>query len=305
MDPLSDVLSLLNARGVLSARLIAGGDWCIQSPAYEGVRFGALLRGSCQLILDGFTQAIVLQAGDGYLLTDGRPYRIGSDLALPAVDMRDVLEQVVDGVAYCGNRPDVQLLGGRFLLEGYNARYLLDDLPPVIHIPGDSDEATVQRWVLERMSIELATKQAGLSAMVDNLAHIMVVQMLRDYLAAGGHHGGWLAALNDDKLGRVLTKMHESPMRHWTVEELASLASMSRSAFASRFSGLVGTSPLNYLIRWRMRLAARALVQSSASVSAIAYAHGYESESAFSNAFKRVMGSAPRTYRVHASRTTG
>src|SRR5580658_9965345 len=110
MDPLSDVLSLLNARGVLSARLIAGGDWCIQSPAYEGVRFGALLRGRCQLALDDSAQTINLQAGDGYLLTDGRPYRIGSDLALPAVSMRDVLEQVVDGVAYCGNRPDVQLL---------------------------------------------------------------------------------------------------------------------------------------------------------------------------------------------------
>lgn len=304
MDPLSDVLSLLNARGVLSARLIAGGDWCIQSPAYEGVRFGALLRGRCQLALDDSAQTINLQAGDGYLLTDGRPYRIGSDLALPAVSMRDVLEQVVDGVAYCGNRPDVQLLGGRFHLEGSNARYLLDDLPPVIHVPGGSDEATVQRWVLERISIELATKQAGLSAMVDNLAHIMVVQMLRDYLTAGRHHVGWLAALNDDKLGRVLTKMHESPMRHWSVDELASLASMSRSAFASRFSNLVGTSPLNYLIRWRMRLAARALVQSTASVSAIAYAHGYESESAFSNAFKRVMGSAPRAYRIHASKTS-
>jgi len=304
MDPLSDVLSLLNARGVLSARLIAGGDWCIQSPAYEGVRFGALLRGRCQLALDDSAQTINLQAGDGYLLTDGRPYRIGSDLALPAVSMRDVLEQVVDGVAYCGNRPDVQLLGGRFHLEGSNARYLLDDLPPVIHVPGGSDEATVQRWVLERISIELATKQAGLSAMVDNLAHIMVVQMLRDYLTAGRHHVGWLAALNDDKLGRVLTKMHESPMRHWSVDELASLASMSRSAFASRFSNLVGTSPLNYLIRWRMRLAARALVQSKASVSAIAYAHGYESESAFSNAFKRVMGSAPRAYRIHASKTS-
>ena len=303
MDLLSDVLALLNARGVLSARLVAGGNWCIQSPAYEGVRFGALLKGNCRLAVDGPGPAIELLAGDGYLLTDGRPYRIGSDLALPAVNMRDVLEQVVDGVAYCGNRPDVHMLGGRFYLEGSNAHYLLDDLPPVIHVPGGSDEATVQRWVLERISIELATRQAGLSAMVDNLAQIMVVQMLRDYLAAGGHDVGWLAALNDDKLGRVLTKMHEAPMRRWTVEELASLAGMSRSAFAAKFSSLVGTSPLDYLIRWRMRLAARALVQSTASVSTIAYAHGYESESAFSSAFKRVMGSAPHSYRTRVSKT--
>ena len=304
MDPLSDVLALLNARGVLSARLVAGGDWCIQSPAYEGVRFGALLKGTCQLAIDGLAPVIDLRAGDGYLLTDGRRYRIGSDIALPGVNMHDVLEQVVDGIAYCGNRPDVQMLGGRFHLEGSHARYLLDGLPPVIHVPGGSDEATVQRWVLERISIELATRQVGLSAMMDNLAHIMVVQMLRDYLAAGRRDVGWLAALSDNKVGPVLTRMHEAPMRRWTVEELASLAGMSRSAFAARFSSLVGTSPLDYLIRWRMRLAARALVQGTASISTIAYAHGYESESAFSNAFKRVMGSAPRSYRTRASNTS-
>ncbi|HEY1149390.1 MAG TPA: helix-turn-helix transcriptional regulator, partial [Pseudoduganella sp.] len=98
----------------------------------------------------------------------------------------------------------------------------------------------------------------------------------------------------------VLRQMHALPMQHWSVAELASVAGMSRSAFAARFSRLVGTSPLDYLLRWRMRCAAHALLRTPASVGSIAFAHGYESEAAFSNAFKRVMGSSPRDFRGHS-----
>ena len=298
MDPLSEVLALLDARGALSARLVAGGRWCINSPAYDGLRFGALVRGACELQVEG-AQALHLRAGDCYLLTDGRPYRIGSDLSLAGVAMGDVLAQLVDGVAYCGTSADLLLLGGRFELDAANAPLLLDALAPVIHIPGGSDAADVQRWIMERLALELAGEEAGASAMVGSLTHMMMVQILRQYLASGGAPVGWMAALQDARIGKVLRQMHALPMKHWLVAELAAVAGMSRSAFAARFSKLVGTSPLDYLLRWRMRLAGRALLRTPASVGSIAFAHGYESEAAFSNAFKRVVGSSPRDFRGH------
>ena len=301
MDPLSEILSLLNARGTLSAQLVAGGDWCINSPAYEGVRFGALVRGNCKLRPEGMPE-FELNSGDCYLLTDGRPYTIGSDTALPGVEMRDVLAQIVDGVAYCGSKADVLLLGGRFVFDTANAPLLLDALPPLIRIPAGTDAANVQRWIMDRLALELAQSTVGTWSMVEHLAHLMMVQILRQYLASDSAPVGWLAALQDSKLSKVLAQIHAAPMKRWSVEELASIAGMSRSAFAARFSKLVGTSPFHYQLRWRMRLATLALQRTSVSVGAIAFAHGYESEAAFSNAFKRIVGQSPRQFR--SSQTT-
>jgi transcriptional regulator GlxA family with amidase domain len=135
--------------------------------------------------------------------------------------------------------------------------------------------------------------------MVEHLTHIMLIEMVRIYLKSEQVQPlrGWLAALADAKIGAALVAMHSAPMQQWMLDELAGSAGMSRSAFSLRFKTLVGTSPLDYLLRWRMRLAGRALSQSRASVSSIGLAHGYDSETAFSAAFKRVIGLSPSAYR--------
>ena len=133
--------------------------------------------------------------------------------------------------------------------------------------------------------------------MVDHLAHMLFVQVLRAYLASGEQLPvGWLGALADARIGLALNLMHRSPGRRWTLGDLTLATGMSRSAFSSRFKRLVGTGLLNYLLRWRMQLAAKELRKNTEPVSSIAYSVGYESESAFSNAFKRVMGKAPKRY---------
>jgi len=306
MDPLSDVLSLLNAHGTLSVRLAAGGNWCIQFPAYDSIRFGTLAEGACWLQVEGMPQPVRLQAGDCYLLASGRPYKLGSDLALKAVDMHEVYAHVNERVVYHGDRPDVQVVGGRFSLDAANAAFLLDSLPPLIHLRADSDQADVLAWVLKRLAAEQLADTAGSAAMVVHLTHIMLLQMLRSYVdgANGVPLAGWLAALSDAQIGAALGLMHAEPNRRWTLPELAGEVAMSRSAFALRFKTLVGVSPLDYLLRWRMRLAGRALATSKASVSLIGLAYGYESESAFSNAFKRVMGRPPREYRMELGRSS-
>jgi len=301
MDPLSDVLALLGARSVLSASLVTNGAWCLQFPAHDCLRFGSLAEGSCWLAGEGLADPVRLEAGDCYLLTDGRPYKIGSDLTVDVVQMRSVEARIVGRVIHYGDdhgTDRVLLIGGRFLLDAANASFLLDTLPPLIHIRAGSEQAAVLGWVLERLVAEQMANGAGATAMLVHLADIVLLQTLRACLAADkGELSGWLAALSDARIGKALGLMHEQPVRRWTLAELSGAVGMSRSAFAARFKTLVGNSPLDYLLRWRMRLAGQMLAKEKKPVSTVAHAFGYDSESAFSNAFKRVMGMPPRQFR--------
>jgi AraC-like DNA-binding protein len=297
MDPLSDVLSLLDARNVLAACLTAGGRWCVSSPRYQGIRFGAVMQGSCFLEVEGMTQPISLQAGECYLLTDGHPYRIGSDLTANALDISEVFARVANGSAHLGTQENFTLLAGRFDLDPIHTGLLLDSLPPVIHIASPSEQADTLRWVLERLAIERLSEKPGASSMVEHLAHILLVETLRAYLAREAPASGWLAGITDPKIGASLRLIHHAPAQKWTLGALATSAGMSRSAFALRFKTLVGTSPIDYLLDWRMRQAGKALMTTKEAVFQIGLRAGYESESAFSNAFKRVMGHSPRAYR--------
>jgi AraC-like DNA-binding protein len=132
---------------------------------------------------------------------------------------------------------------------------------------------------------------------VEHLAHMMLVQALRAHLAEGLNGGvGWLFALADEQIGPAISAMHGEPAHPWTLQELAERVGMSRSGFAQKFKETVGATPIDYLIRWRMLLAGDRLKNSGDSISVISQSLGYESESAFSTAFKRVMGCSPRQY---------
>ena len=169
-------------------------------------------------------------------------------------------------------------------------------LPPIVHIRKESDKAAM-RWSLERMMEELRERQPGSFLVAQQIAYMMLVQALRLHLAEGLRGGvGWLFALADKQMSAAISSMHDDPAHRWTVEELATRAGMSRSTFALKFKETVGTSPMEYLTRWRMLLAGDRLVNSKDPISVIALSLGYESESAFSTAFKRVMGCSPRQY---------
>lgn len=154
---------------------------------------------------------------------------------------------------------------------------------------------------------ELREGQPGGFLVIQHLAHMMLVQALRLHLAEGIKGGvGWLFALADRQMSAAINAMHDDPARRWTLQDLAHRAGMSRSTFAEKFKEMVGASPMEYLTRWRMLLAGDRLVNSSDPVSVIALSLGYESESAFSTAFKRVLGCSPRQYgRAAASAPLG
>jgi AraC-like DNA-binding protein len=174
---------------------------------------------------------------------------------------------------------------------------LLELLPPIVHIRKESDKAAI-RWSLERLMQELREPQPGGILVAQHLAYMMLVQALRLHLAEGLKGGvGWLFALADKQMSAAINSMHDDPAHGWTLQKLAERAGMSRSTFALKFKETVGATPMEYLTRWRMLLAGDKLTNSSDPVSVIARSLGYESESAFSTAFRRVMGCSPRQYK--------
>ncbi len=311
MDPLSDILALLKPQGTVSAGFDAGGDWAIAvRDALGWIKCYAVTRGRCWLAVQGVDAPVHLVAGDCFVLASGRPFRLASDLAVDPVDA---------GVAYAAPRRngvvthngggDVFLVGSRFAVDGRQAELLLRRLPPIIHLEGTGEQAAL-RWSIERMMEERLQDRPGAELVMQHLAHLILVQALRLHLCRRGDgdphdHASWFAALSDPQVSTAMGIMHAEPARRWTLAELAARAGMSRSAFARRFREKVGQTPMEYLTRWRMMLAGDRLTHTGDKLGQTALALGYESESAFSTAFKRVMGSSPRRYaRDGASRPT-
>lgn len=302
-DPLSDVLSLLKPRSYMSGGIDAGGEWSFQFAPSNCFLCFALVTGQCWLLIDGDDAAVRLQAGDFVALPHGPAFRLASDLALVPVDVRSVVTGPMHGniVRWQGGGACLGLTSF-FTFAAEHANILLGLLPALVHLRSPADRAVMQ-WYLQRMRAVLQAPQPGDTLLGEHLAQMMLIEMLRLHVAQQDTDSvGWLFALSDRHLRAVIMAMHKRPGHGWTVQELAGLACMSRSAFSLHFKNKVGMPVMAYLIRWRMLLASERLLHTQDAVSTIALDLGYRSESAFSFAFKREMGCSPRQYcRVPAS----
>jgi AraC-like DNA-binding protein len=297
MDPLSDVLSLLKPRSYKAGGFDAGGDISLRFPEHHGIKCYAVVSGQCWLAVEGVPDPVRLSSGDCFLLPRGWPFRLASDLTLAPTDALALFRAKGNGsVSLYNGGGECCVVGGHFVLDGDHADILLGMLPPIVHIRKEADKAAL-RWSLDRMMQELRDPQPGGFLVIDHLVHMMLVQALRLHLAEGIEGGvGWLFALADRQMSAAITAMHDDPGRRWTLQALAERAGMSRTTFALKFKETVGASPMDYLTRWRMLVAGERLTTSGDPISVIALSLGYESESAFSTAFKRVMGRSPRQY---------
>ena len=271
-------------------------------PAGSLAEFHVIVRGNCWLRLAGRQELIALQGGDVVAFPHGGGHGL---VDAPEREARPVAE-IVEGqnlehygpVMHGGGGQPASILCGYFEFDRDSLHPLVAALPPVIHLRGsDISEFAWLQAVVNFMIHETLAAKPGAEAVVSRLAGVLFVQMVRAYIAQSDSPPAILAAIADKQIGAALTLMHENPAQDWTLNALARNAGMSRSALAARFHQLVGTTPMQYLTLWRMQLARKLLGESALSTAAIAERVGYQSDAAFSKAFKKTVGSGPGAYR--------
>jgi AraC-like DNA-binding protein/uncharacterized protein YaiE (UPF0345 family) len=298
VDPLSQILALLRPRSAISVGLDLAGDWSFLFPKHEGLKFNAVMKGSCWLRLEGDQTWQHLEAGDCFLLTSGLPFQLASDKERPAADPASLYRDAAGPVISVNGGGELLLIGGRFALAEDYSPLLLAALAPVFIVRRNSTHAEVLHFALGQFATELDSANPGGSLVAEHLAQVMLVHLLRIYLAqASPEATGWMGALGDIRLSRALAAIHAQPARDWSLSELALMAGMSRTSFAQAFKRKVGQSPIDYLANWRMLLARDRLRQGKTTIATVAAEVGYTSEAAFSTAFKRIVGLSPRQVR--------
>jgi len=296
MDPLSDILSLLRPNSYGFRGLDAGGAWALAFAADDGIKCYAIASGTCWLALEE-EEPLRLDAGDFVLLPGGKPYRLYSAPDVAPLDAFRFFPSVPPGeIAVLNGGGGCVGVGGYFDFAGMHAAMLLGMLPPLVIIRAAEGREDL-RWSIERLMRELRQPRPGGALLAEHLTQALLIEALRLHLMERpGQPSGWLFALADRQMLAAMTAMHGEPGRKWTLESLARVAGMSRSSFAARFKERVGEPAMDYLTRWRMMLAADRLANAGMSIAVVAPSVGYESESAFGAAFKRVIGYSPRQF---------
>jgi AraC-like DNA-binding protein len=299
MDPLDDAFSAMRVRESLYARLDASAPWAVRFREGKAARFGLVIAGSCWLTTEAPAKSILLAPGDCYVILDGSTYTLGDDPRSTPQNCFDVVPKLVDGaVSIGGGGAAATVVTGWFVYDELGARPLTALLPRVLLTRVDGYRTDILKATLDLLAKETERPGIGSGVVVSGLADILFVQAIRSHLNNSSEDDvGWLAALADKRIGAAMRALHGKPADPWTVEKLATLSNMSRSAFAARFKARLGEAPLEYLTRWRMFRAGVLLRHSERSLAEIAHEVGYESDAALSKAFHRIVGMAPGAFR--------
>lgn len=291
-DPFSEVLSALGARSVRGTGLEAAGDWALTFDGRARLKFVAITRGRCWLLLPGHPPKS-LGEGDVVLINNTR-YAVASDPAIEPIDGMTLYASPGNDMVRLGAGDETAMVGGGSGFADGGASFVLDALPPFLRIDRASVAAEAVTTTLKFLRMEAGSAALGEALIAERLADILVVAAVRAFVASRPTASiGWITALADPRIGKALRLLHSDVARRWTVPMLASEVGMSRSAFTQRFVDRVGRPPLEYLTHWRMVLAQRKLNMGQTGQT-VAAAVGYSSQSAFSHAFKRTFGHTPK-----------
>jgi len=314
MDALSDVLRIVRLSGAVFMDAEFTEPWCIGEPsgvevciehmphAQHVVIYHLVAEGRCEVSVRGQAAASA-RAGDLIVIPGGEAHSLGSDLSRRPVPGAPLVVQRgpddVPQVRYGGGGEVTQMVCGYLACDSSLFDTVLAALPRVMVV--NMRDGPGAQWLTSsiRFSIaESAAQRAGAGTVLAKLSELMFVEAIRRHIESlPAKQTGWLAGLRDRFVGKSLALMHAKPAHAWTVEELAGTVGLSRSALAERFTGLVGQPPMQYLIRWRLQLAANLLRSGKRTVAAIAADVGYDSEAAFNRAFKRELGVTPAAWR--------
>jgi AraC-like DNA-binding protein len=304
-DPITAALGLLRPRVVAGDGVQTVGPWAARFAPFPHVRMGVVAHGDIWLTVHD-EQPVRLRAGDFYLLANAPAYTMSTSLDRPARAIEAVRATSHGAGRRAREEPNgTYLCEVDFLIEDRNASVLLDVLPTMVIVRSDDPRGELLAHLGSLIVAEFGGGGVAGSFVLEHLSHVLFVHMLRAHAEQSAHPSGWLNALSNNGVGAALRAMHADVSRRWTLRELAEVSRMSRSSFASSFKKQVGAAPMDYLIQWRMNLARDALCRNTRSISELANDTGYESESAFSTAFRRVVGSSPKYFREAARGENG
>lgn len=314
MDALSETLRVVRLVGAIFIQGRFTAPWCYQSPSADTcapflepgaervVIFHLITEGECFVEL-GDDAPVRLTAGDAVIFPQGHAHRMCSEPGLPPAKggarLDVLLARRPRQLVYGGGGVATRLVCGYLACDARLARMLLAGLPPLVRVNVRGSNAGM--WLEASLRYALAEARSprpGGAGVLAKLSEVLFIEVLRLYMnERSGDRTGWLAGLSDRIVGAALNALHARPAHAWTLEELARESGTSRSVLAERFQQFVGTAPMQYLTQWRMLLAANLLARSDAPLARIAEDVGYQTDTAFSRAFRREYGAPPAAWR--------
>ncbi|HKE48521.1 MAG TPA: AraC family transcriptional regulator [Rhodanobacteraceae bacterium] len=323
MDALSEILRVVRLVGAIFIHARFTAPWCYQSPRADSaapllepgaervVIFHLITEGECYVELEG-EPAMRLVAGDVVVFPQGDAHRMTSAPGLPPAQgsrLHAVLTRRPRQISFGGGGATTRLVCGYLACDARLARMLLAGLPSIlrVNVRGSNAGVWLETSVRYALSEARSQRRPGGAGVLAKLSEVLFIETLRLYINEQSvGRTGWLAGMGDRIVGAALNHLHERPAHAWTLEELARVAGTSRSVLAERFQHMVGNSPMQYLTQWRMVLAANLLTRSNAPLARIAEDVGYQTDTAFSRAFRREYGEPPAAWRRNQlARETG
>jgi AraC-like DNA-binding protein len=315
LDPITDIFRTMHVTAFGQHRLEATAPWGLigegrteekVTPSGKKIsptdlaHFAMLARGNCWLSVEGIPEPMPLTGGDCiFLARDTSIVLRDSPRTRPRSTFREIAAGANNNVAhYGGGGAPTTIVCGSLSFDRASLKPISQLLPSFILIKADQAHTLALHNTMQALASEMAEQAPGSEVVATRLGEVLFIQALRAHIASGvgWRNKGWLRAIFDPQMGTVLGAIHDSVNTPWTVESLAEAAGMSRSAFAARFKELLGQTPLEYVTEWRMQKAMQYLEQRDKKLIDVARSVGYESDAAFSKAFKRVVGANPGEY---------
>jgi AraC-like DNA-binding protein len=317
MDPITDIFKTLHVTAVVQSRIEATAPWGLTHQATDAEKprmaqhlelkmspldlahFIMISRGNCWLNIEGTPEPVPLTGGDCILIAPGISYTLSDAPGTTATSFCAAAPK--DGssvIRYGGGGAPTTIIHGLFSFGTPSIRPGVQLLPTLMLIRADQARTLALHTTLQMLASEMSERAPGSEVVADRLAEILFIQTIRAHSAGNPKtcKQVLIRAIFDPQIGPALNAIHENVKEPWTVESLAASAGMSRSAFAARFKEVLGQTPLEYVTEWRMQKAID-LVRSDRKLIEIAQSIGYESDAAFSKAFKRVLGVSPGEFR--------
>ena len=313
MDPITDIFQTMHVTAFGLHRLEATAPWGLRQErqAEEEVRspgknlpadlahFAMLSRGNCWLSVEDVPDPIPLTGGDCFLLARGTSIVMrDSPRTRPRLSFREIGERARSQVAhYGGGGAPTTIVCGSLSFDRASLKRITQLLPRFILVKADQARTLALHTTMQALASEMTEQVPGSEIVANRLAEVLFIQILRAHIASAPElNRGWLRGIFDPQMGTALSAVHARVDMPWTVESMAAAAGMSRSAFAARFKEILGQTPLEYVTEWRMQKAMGFLKQRDKKLPDVARLVGYESDAAFSKAFKRVVGANPGEY---------